>query len=151
MPCGFRRNTMTNEEGGIDPLEFRFYSMVDRVNTTATVWMGLTLGCAQCHTHKFDPIPHTDYYRQMAFLNNADEPTIDLPQAEIAAKQAEIERQIAAQEAELPSRVPAEQLEKKFAEWLAAESAKAVQWTPLKPIAAKSQVPTLKILEDSSI
>ena len=65
---------MLNEEGGIDPLEFRFYAMTDRVATTATVWLGLTLGCAQCHTHKFDPIPHRDYYQFMALLNNADEP-----------------------------------------------------------------------------
>ena len=63
IATGFHRNTMLNEEGGIDPLEFRFYAMVDRVGTTGVVWMGLTVGCAQCHTHKFDPIPHRDYYR----------------------------------------------------------------------------------------
>ena len=59
IATGFHRNTMLNEEGGIDPLEFRFHAMTDRVATTGTVWLGLTLGCAQCHTHKFDPIPHT--------------------------------------------------------------------------------------------
>ncbi|HEX5103540.1 MAG TPA: DUF1549 and DUF1553 domain-containing protein, partial [Pirellulaceae bacterium] len=108
IATGFHRNTMLNEEGGIDPLEFRFYSMVDRANTTATVWMGLTLGCAQCHTHKFDPIPHADYYKQLAFLNNADEPTIDVPQPDIAARRAEIERQIAEITANLPNRFPPE-------------------------------------------
>ena len=66
IATGFHRNTMLNEEGGIDPLEFRFYAMTDRVATTATVWLGLTLGCAQCHTHKFDPIPHREYYQFMA-------------------------------------------------------------------------------------
>ena len=70
---------MLNEEGGIDPLEFRFYAMTDRVATTATVWLGLTLGCAQCHTHKFDPIPHREYYQFMALLNNADEPEMTVP------------------------------------------------------------------------
>jgi len=65
---------MLNEEGGIDPLEYRFYSTVDRVHVTATAWLGLTVACAQCHTHKYDPILHTDYYRFMACLNNADEP-----------------------------------------------------------------------------
>ncbi len=70
---------MLNEEGGIDPLEFRFYAMNDRVATTATVWLGLTLGCAQCHTHKFDPIPQREYYQFMALLNNADEPEIAVP------------------------------------------------------------------------
>ncbi|MCI0360331.1 MAG: PSD1 and planctomycete cytochrome C domain-containing protein [Planctomycetaceae bacterium] len=116
IATGLHRNTMINEEGGIDPLEFRYYASVDRINTTATVWLGLTLGCAQCHTHKFDPIPHHDYYRLMAFLNNADEPTIDVPQAEIAAKRAEIERQIAEQTASLASKFPQESEHR----WLAA-------------------------------
>ncbi|MBL9122584.1 MAG: PSD1 domain-containing protein [Planctomycetaceae bacterium] len=108
IATGFHRNTMLNEEGGIDPLEFRFYSMVDRVNTTATVWMGLTLGCAQCHTHKYDPLTQTDYYRTLALLNNADEPEVDVPSETIAAQQAEVDRQIAALEADLPNRFPAE-------------------------------------------
>ena len=58
IATGFHRNTMLNEEGGIDPLEFRFQAMVDRVATTGATWMGLTVGCAQCHTHKYDPIQH---------------------------------------------------------------------------------------------
>lgn len=74
IATGFHRNTMLNEEGGIDPNEYRFLSVVDRVATTGTTWLGLTIACAQCHTHKFDPITHTDYYRMFAFLNNADEP-----------------------------------------------------------------------------
>ena len=86
VATGFHRNTMLNEEGGIDPLEFRFYAMVDRVGTTGTVWLGLTVGCAQCHTHKYDPIPHRDYYRLMAFLNNADEPEMDVPATDVAAR-----------------------------------------------------------------
>src|SRR5439155_13562701 len=60
VATGFHRNTMLNEEGGIDPLEFRYYAVVDRANVTSTVWLGLTMGCAQCHTHKFDPISHTE-------------------------------------------------------------------------------------------
>ncbi len=55
VATGFHRNTMLNEEGGIDPLEFRYYAMVDRVSTTGTAWLGLTVGCAQCHTHKYRP------------------------------------------------------------------------------------------------
>ena len=91
IATGFHRNTMLNEEGGIDPLEFRFYAMTDRVATTATVWLGLTLGCAQCHTHKFDPIPHREYYQFMAFLNNADEPEIEVPTPEITRRRSELE------------------------------------------------------------
>ncbi|MCR9201908.1 MAG: DUF1549 domain-containing protein, partial [Planctomycetaceae bacterium] len=55
IATGFHRNTMLNEEGGIDPLEFRYHAMTDRVATTGTTWLGLTLGCCQCHTHKYDP------------------------------------------------------------------------------------------------
>src|SRR5690242_6953354 len=68
IATGFHRNTMLNEEGGIDPLEYRFLAMVDRTATTGTAWLGLTVGCAQCHTHKYDPITHKDYYRFMACL-----------------------------------------------------------------------------------
>ena len=78
VATGFHRNTMLNEEGGIDPNEYRFLSVVDRVATTGITWLGLTIGCAQCHTHKFDPITQTDYYRTFAFLNNADEPDFDI-------------------------------------------------------------------------
>jgi hypothetical protein len=106
IATGFHRNTMLNEEGGIDPLEFRFHAMTDRVSTTATVWLGLTLGCAQCHTHKFDPIPHREYYRFMAFLNNADEPEMEVPRADLAARRAALEKQIAARVADLPNRFP---------------------------------------------
>ena len=89
IATGFHRNTMMNEEGGIDPQEYRFYSLVDRVATTGTVWMGLTTGCAQCHTHKYDPITHTDYYALLALLNNADEPDV---QVEDQAIQESIDR-----------------------------------------------------------
>ncbi len=108
IATGFHRNTMLNEEGGIDPLEYRFYSVVDRVNTTGTAWLGLTVGCAQCHPHKFDPISQRDYYRLMAFFDNADEPTMDVPSAEIAAKQRAAEERIAALEADLVNQFPPE-------------------------------------------
>jgi hypothetical protein len=102
IATGFHRNTMRNEEGGIDPLEYRFYSVVDRVGTTSTAWLGLTVACAQCHTHKYDPIKHTDYYSLMAFLDNCDEPEMPLPlSAEQAAKKAEVEGKVAALTASL--------------------------------------------------
>ncbi|MDQ3330844.1 MAG: PSD1 and planctomycete cytochrome C domain-containing protein [Planctomycetota bacterium] len=82
IATGFHRNTMLNEEGGIDPLEFRYHAMTDRVGTTGTTWLGLTTGCAQCHDHKFDPISHREYFGLMAFLNNADEPELPLPDPE---------------------------------------------------------------------
>src|SRR3954469_1505359 len=72
----FHRNTMINEEGGIDKEQFRIESVLDRVSTTGTVLLGLTVGCAQCHNHKFDPISQRDYYALFAFFNNQDEPTV---------------------------------------------------------------------------
>jgi hypothetical protein len=104
IATGFHRNTMLNEEGGIDPLEYRFRSAVDRTNTTGTTWLGLTIRCAQCHTHKFDPITQTDYYRLMAILNNADEPEMAVPAPKIAARRAEIDSKIATMTAELPDK-----------------------------------------------
>lgn len=79
IATGFHRNTMLNEEGGIDPLEFRFHAMVDRVATTGATWLGLTLQCCQCHTHKYDPITQNEYYAFMALLNNADELELEIP------------------------------------------------------------------------
>lgn len=69
----FHRNHMTNGEGGRDPEESRIDYVIDRVNTMGTVWMGLTLGCAQCHAHKFDPVSQHDYYSLFAFFNSIDE------------------------------------------------------------------------------
>lgn len=77
LATAFHRNTMNNDEGGTDDEEFRVAAVIDRTNTTFEIWMGLTLGCAQCHTHKFDPITHQDYYRVFAIFNqtaDADQP-----------------------------------------------------------------------------
>ncbi len=76
VATGFHRNTQINQEGGIDPEQFRIDSVFDRVATTGTVWLGLTIGCAQCHDHKFDPISQQEFYRLFAFFNNQDEPTL---------------------------------------------------------------------------
>jgi mono/diheme cytochrome c family protein len=78
IATGFHRNTQINEEGGIDKEQFRVESIVDRVNTTGSAFLGLTLGCAQCHDHKFDPIAQREYYEMFAFFNNADEPDLAL-------------------------------------------------------------------------
>ncbi len=100
IATGFHRNTMQNEEGGIDPLEFRYYAMVDRVATTSATWLGLTLQCAQCHTHKYDPVTHKEYFSIMALLNNADEPDLSLPDASFAdqekSRPAQLDKQLAA-------------------------------------------------------
>ncbi len=101
IATGFHRNTLINEEGGIDLEQFRVESIVDRVNTTGSVFLGLTVGCAQCHDHKFDPISQREYYQLFAFFNNADEPTLELPTPEqqryrnkIRARIAELEESL---------------------------------------------------------
>ena len=70
---GFHRNAALNTEAGVDKEEARFQNLADRVNTTGRVWMGLTVGCAQCHTHKYDPITIRDYYSFYAFFNNTED------------------------------------------------------------------------------
>ena len=89
VATGFHRNTLINEEGGTDPEQFRIEAVVDRVNTTGTVLLGLTVGCCQCHDHKYDPLSQREYYQLMAFFNNAAfnggdpaAPRIDVPSRE---------------------------------------------------------------------
>jgi mono/diheme cytochrome c family protein len=133
VATGFHRNTMLNEEGGIDPLEFRYYAVVDRTAVTGTVWLGLTVGCAQCHTHKFDPIAHAEYFRMFAYLNNAEEPEVAVPSPEQVRQRAEIEEKIKKLEAALAEKLPGEKRDAAFKEWLAAERKQALKWVALKP------------------
>jgi hypothetical protein len=84
IATGFHRNTQINQEGGVDPEQFRIDSVFDRVATTGNVWLGLSIGCAQCHDHKFDPISQEEYYRMFAFLNNQREPSLKVYPADVA-------------------------------------------------------------------
>ncbi|HEV3437069.1 MAG TPA: PSD1 and planctomycete cytochrome C domain-containing protein [Gemmata sp.] len=151
VATGFHRNTMLNEEGGIDPLEFRFYAVVDRANVTATVWLGLTLGCAQCHTHKFDPITHTEYYRFLAFLNNADEPELRLPPPEMVAKRAALEQKIQAIETARSKKADTEEMRKAFAKWVAEQEKTTTVWTVIRPTKLEAGPTKLTLLDDGSI
>lgn len=136
IATGFHRNTMLNEEGGIDPLEFRFYAMTDRVATTGATWLGLTLGCTQCHTHKYDPVTHTEYYQLMAFLDNADEPELDLVTPTDLA------------ERERRKKLAAEKLQKLAEQWPLSD----VAWDVPKPTFLKSRSgQTPKALDDGSL
>jgi len=163
VATGFHRNTMLNEEGGIDPQEYRFYAMVDRVATTGTVWLGLTVGCAQCHSHKYDPISHSDYYGLMALMNNADEPDLKVPDAAITARREELQSRIRQLRRRLPAKFPAgkgpgnpgqrraRHLERKFTEWLRIERDRAVAWRVLPVLRARSNLPRLEVLADGSV
>jgi len=170
IATGFHRNTMLNEEGGIDPLEYRFYAMVDRVATTGTVWLGLTVNCAQCHTHKYDPIQHSEYYGLMALLNNADEPDLPIPDPATVQQREQLLARIDRLESELVSAFPplpetddkstdsATELERRqqnfdqsFQAWLEQQRQTAVAWTVQRPAKLESNLPRLEVLEDGSI
>jgi mono/diheme cytochrome c family protein len=143
IASGFHRNTMLNQEGGIDVEEQRWETLVDRVNTTATVWLGSTLGCAQCHDHKYDPFTQRDYYRMLAFFENveytiagqaggdryADEPQISLatPEQEARRKalQDELDKAAASLRAESPARTAAQ------GQWEQGIIAAERSWVPL--------------------
>ncbi len=79
VATGFNRNTLTNREGGTDPEQFRDEQVLDRTATLGTVWLGLTVGCAQCHNHKYDPILQKDFYRLSAFFNTQEEVNVLAP------------------------------------------------------------------------
>ncbi|MFO0442575.1 MAG: DUF1549 and DUF1553 domain-containing protein, partial [bacterium] len=153
IATGFHRNTMLNEEGGIDPNEYRFYAMVDRVGVTGTAWMGLTLNCCQCHTHKYDPILHTDYYSVMALLNNADEPTYNIPTPDIEKQQKAHAERIAKLEADLPKKFPGgdSAMQSRFAGWIEGESKRASNWQIIRPTAMKTTMPHLEQQSDGFI
>jgi len=153
IATGFHRNTMLNEEGGIDPNEYRFYAMVDRVSVTGTTWMGLTMNCCQCHTHKYDPILHTDYYSTMALLNNASEPTYFIPTSDIEEQKNAQTKKIANLEASLPSKFPGgpEAMNQRFTQWLAAEQKAASHWEIIRPTKMATTMPHLEQQADGFI
>jgi mono/diheme cytochrome c family protein len=113
MATAFHRNTMTNTEGGTDDEEFRVAAIKDRVDTTLQVWMGLTMGCAKCHTHKYDPITHDDYYRTYAVFNQTQDtdrpdeaPTIQAPSPALLRKIQDVDARIAGEKARLLAATP---------------------------------------------
>ncbi|MEQ2009714.1 MAG: PSD1 and planctomycete cytochrome C domain-containing protein, partial [Limisphaerales bacterium] len=139
----FHRNHMTNGEGGRDPEESRVDYVIDRVNTVGTVWLGLTLNCVQCHAHKYDPLPHADFYRLAAFFNSIDEdgkagsaakPYLSYQSPHAARAVSEAQTLV---DARKPREVEARKTaEAPFADWLAVQ-AKAVAkgfsaWHPLR-------------------
>jgi hypothetical protein len=124
MATAFHRNTMTNTEGGTDREEFRVAAVKDRVDTTLLVWMGLTMGCAKCHDHKYDPITQKEYYSFYAFFNQtadadrADEaPVIAVPTPAVEQKNRAIDARI--RELRRPLERPSPQM---AASWVVARS-----------------------------
>jgi mono/diheme cytochrome c family protein len=170
IATGFHRNTMVNQEGGIDPEESRFETLIDRVNTTATVWLGSTIACAQCHNHKYDPFSQKDYYRLMAFFDNTEyqigyqspndensryilEPQISLPTPEQEEKRKSIDAEIKQLEVRLKTQTP--ELDAEQVKWERELLDEQNKWTTLDPIKLESNEggggATLKKLDDKSV
>lgn len=163
IATGFHRNTMLNEEGGIDPLEYRFYAMVDRVATTGAVWLGLTTGCAQCHSHKYDPISHQEYYSLMALMDNADEPDLLLadPQVQEARRdwRDRLEQATLALKDQYPLGEDSEAgledrrtaFEAAFAKWVEQVRPELGSWTTVPPQSWETNLGRLEVLDDGSV
>ena len=139
----FHRNTMTNSEGGTQDEEFRNAAVVDRVNTTMAVWMGTSMACAQCHTHKYDPITNAEYFRVFAFLNNTEDadrrdeaPLLSAFSGEQKAQRAGLDADLAAVDAKF--KTPAPELLAGAEKWARDFPAK-LDWQTLTPTALKSQ------------
>jgi mono/diheme cytochrome c family protein len=147
IATAFHRNTMCNDEGGTDDEEFRTVAVKDRVDTTIQVWMGLTAGCAKCHTHKYDPISQQDYYSLYAIFNQSqdadrydDAPTLPLPDEALKQKQHEAEAAIA----DLKDKL-------ELAEVMSAQADEASwQFGTVEKLASTGEA-TLKVRDDHSI
>jgi hypothetical protein len=156
VATAFHRNTMTNTEGGTDDEEFRVAAVKDRVDTTTQVWMGLTLGCAKCHNHKYDPLTQAEYYQFFAIFNQTadndqpdESPVLPAPSAQINKQNQEIDARIADLKRQVDTPTP--QLAAEQEQW---ESSLRVvpEWQPLDLSEIKSEAgTTFKTLEDGSI
>ena len=143
VATAFHRNTMTNNEGGTVDEEFRNAAIVDRVNTTMAVWMGTSMACAQCHSHKFDPITQTEYFRFFAFFNNTadsdkrdENPFLEFYSDETKRRRADLEREFQELEARFRSRTP--ELVSAAAHW-AKLFPTHLNWEAPRPTTVKAQ------------
>jgi cytochrome c553 len=146
IATGFNRNHRGNAEGGIIPEEYAVEYVADRVETTSTVWMGLTVGCARCHDHKFDPITQAEFYRLFAYFNNVPEkgravkfgnspPMVKAPTADQQARLAAVETALSAVERQFEALAPA--LAAAEAEWASGLKATGpLDWAPTDDLAA---------------
>ncbi len=157
IASGFHRNTMINMEGGVDAEETRVESIVDRTNTTATIWLGSTLACAQCHDHKYDPFSQKDYYRFFAFFNNTvdgqerdEKPEIEAPSPDQLREKEVIRSEIEKLESLLEAQSP--ELSQSQQNWESKIDNRPVDWTAIKPSGLLSSGgAALRILPDGSI
>lgn len=150
IATGFQRNTPLNEEGGTDPEQFRVERTVDRTNTIGSVWLGLTVGCAQCHDHKFDAISQRDYYQLYAFFNSVDEETLRIPEPSDQQRLDELRDSL--QQLKSASRANRDDVEKLRSVVQEAGAGSANAWRIAAPSAVDVENgSTLSILDDGSV
>jgi len=160
VASAFNRLLLSTEEGGAQPKDYEARMLTDRVRAVSAVWLGQTIGCAQCHDHKFDPIKQRDFYSLGAFFADIEEPIIGkrepgllLPDKKQAAELKPLEE--AFNRAQKYFDAPNPQWDQAYAEWQKVESAAAIQerrWTALKPLAAVSDGGgELKIEKDDAV
>ncbi|MGE0131285.1 MAG: DUF1553 domain-containing protein [Blastocatellales bacterium] len=131
VATGFLRNSMNNEEGGVDPEQFRMEAMFDRMDAIGKSVLGLTIQCAQCHNHKFDPLRQEEYYRMFAFLNNSHESNIAVYTPAEQMKRSEIFRRTREIEAELQHKNS--DWQKRMAEWEERVKGDQPEWMIIQP------------------
>lgn len=129
VATGFLRNSMVNEEGGIDPEQFRMDAMFDRMDAIGKSMLGLTIQCAQCHSHKYDPLTHEEYYRLFAFLNNDHEAQRIVYSSDEQMKIADLTRRIRDIEADMKHRTP--DWEERLAKWEQEVAKNQPEWVVL--------------------
>lgn len=156
LATAFHRNTMSNDEGGTDDEEFRVAAVKDRVETTMQVWMGITAGCAKCHSHKYDPLTQREYYQLYAFFNQTEDadrpdeaprlptPTREQQQAlaRLRAEADELRRELAA---------PRQDLWAGMAAWEERWARQSAAWEVLLPQSARAEAAAMEILPDGSV
>lgn len=156
IATAFHRNTLTNNEGGTNDEEFRNVAIVDRVNTTMATWMGTTINCCQCHSHKYDPISQEDFYRLFAILNQTEDadrpdesPRLELFTSEQLKQKESWLADVARLEKDVATATPA--VLESLAKWDAAFP-RALAWKPLKPTSGKSDGGvTLNVADDGTV
>jgi mono/diheme cytochrome c family protein len=132
IATGFLRNSMINEEGGADPEQFRMEALFDRMDAIGKSVLGLTIQCAQCHNHKFDPISQEEYFRLFAYLNNDHEAQRIVYTPPQQMRVANITRAIGDLEAGLRHRTP--DWEQRLAQWETSVTTNQPAWTVIRPV-----------------
>ena len=162
IATGFNRNTLFNEEGGVDRDEELWVNLVDRVNTTATTWLGSTLGCAQCHNHKFDPFTQKEYYQFLAFFSNTQysekhyddtshkyiEPQLTLPTPQQERQRKKLQERIDRLEVSLKTQTP--KLDRDQTRWEEQMCDLEADWHPVEVTAARAAAGTRLVHQEDS-